>query len=129
MRTGMTQRKLANAAWRILDNAEPESVAELTVSEIARRLNVSRPNLSRAFRSPCYFTLRNFIEIKKVVMFEFLLFYQQTRTVKETLEVLDIRDSSHFIKKFKAWHPQTPGQRCREIKKLLKSWGFYRPKK
>ena len=113
----MTQRKLANAAWRILDNTEPEAVAELTVSEIARRLNVSRPNLSRAFITHFSISLRRLIEIKKFTMFEVLLMLNRTRTVKETLEVLDIRDPSHFIKKFRAWRHQTPGQRCRAIRK------------
>jgi AraC-like DNA-binding protein len=117
MRTGTKQKRLADAAWRMVLKADVETVAELTVSEIARRLNVSRPNLSRAFITHFSISLRRLIEIKKFTMFEVLLMLNRTRTVKETLEVLDIRDPSHFIKKFRAWRYQTPGQRCRAIRK------------
>jgi AraC-like DNA-binding protein len=45
----MTRKELAEAALEMVITADIENLTNLTVSEIARRLAVSLPNLSRAF--------------------------------------------------------------------------------
>jgi AraC-like DNA-binding protein len=119
----MTQKELARAARRMVQKADAEELAALSVSEIARRLLVNRSTLSRAF-SACYpyFTLREYLEIKKISKFNMLVMFNKVKTVKEALEILDIRDPSHFIKKYKAAQLQTPGEFCRKWRKKHKEW-------
>jgi hypothetical protein len=63
----MTQKQLANAAWRMVGNADAKELGKLTVSEIARRLMVNRSTFSRAFSDYYpYLTLREFMEMKKI---------------------------------------------------------------
>ena len=119
----MTQKELARAAWRMVHRADAVELATLSVSEIARRLMVNRSTLSRAF-SACYpyFTLRELLEMQKISKFNMLVMFNKVKTVKEALEILDIRDPSHFIKRYKAARRQTPGQFCREWRKKHKEW-------
>jgi len=107
-------------AMSMLDEADVEELAVLTTSEMARRLNVSRPYLSRVYRKYNYFTLHDDIETSKFCRFESLIKWGITKTVKETMEKLDIRSTSHFIKRYKAFCNKTPGQVKREIKKSNK---------
>lgn len=116
----MTQKELVRAARRMVADADAEELAKLSVSEIARRLMVNRSTLSRAFSAYYHFTLREFLEMKKLSKFDMLLWFNKAKTVKEALEILDIRDPSHFIKRYKAARLRTPGKYCREWRKRHK---------
>lgn len=119
----MTEKELARAAWRMVEDADAEELGKLTVSEIARRLLVNRSTLSRAFSAYFpYLTLREFLEMKKISKFNMLVMFKKAKTVKEALEILDIRDPSHFIKRYKAARLETPGEFCREWRKRHKEW-------
>ena len=118
----MTQKELAGAARRMVHKADAEELATLSVSEIARRLLVNRSTLSRAFSAYHHFTLREFLEMKKFSKFDMLLWFNKAKTVKEALEILDIRDPSHFIKRYKAARLRTPGKYWREWRKKHKEW-------
>ena len=107
-------------AMIMLVEADYEELAVLTTSEIARRLNVSRPYLSRIYKKYNYFTLHDDIEWFKFCRFESLIKWGITKTVKEAMKKLDIRSTSHFIKRYKAVCNKTPGQVKREIKKSNK---------
>jgi AraC-like DNA-binding protein len=119
----MTQKQLVNSALRMVEDADAEELGQLTVSEIARRLMVNRSTLSRAFTD--YYpdlTLREFLEMEKISKFDMLVIFNKVKTVKAALEILDIRDRNHFIKRYKAARRRTPGEFCREWRKRYKEW-------
>lgn len=117
-----TQKKLYKAALKMIDRWDENEWSELTVTEIARRMGVNAASLSRAFNSYNYIPLRRVVEMTKFSAFNILISYHGVRTVNEALEILDIRCTSHFIKRYKALHNQTPGEFCREEKKRLAKW-------
>jgi AraC-like DNA-binding protein len=116
----MSEKELVRAAWRMVEDADAEELAKLSVSEIARRLMVNRATLSRAFSAYYHFTLRELLEMKKFSKFDMLFWFNKAKTVKEALEILDIRDRNHFIKRYKAARLRTPGKYCREWRKRNK---------
>jgi AraC-like DNA-binding protein len=119
----MTQKELAKSAWRMVHKADAEELAVLSVSEIARRLLVNRSTLSRAFRAYYpYFTLRELLEMQKISKFDMLVMFNKAKTVKEALEILDIRDRNHFVKRYKADRRRTPGEFCKKCRKSHKEW-------
>ena len=120
----MTQKELAKAARRMVLEADPWELGQLTVNEIARRLMVNRSTLSRAFTAYYpWITLRRLLEIKKIRMFESLVFFLEVKTVKEALDIMDIRNASHFIKRYKAFRNRTPGETIKQRREELKERG------
>ncbi|MCP5052483.1 MAG: helix-turn-helix transcriptional regulator [bacterium] len=114
----MTQKKLARAARRMVQNTEPWKYADITVTEVARRFGVSISNLSHAY-SACYSgTLNRWIKVNRFLNFNALLSREIATTVKGALEILDVRSSRHFSREFKAFCGCTPGRVCKEIKKI-----------
>ena len=106
----MTQKELARAAYNLLLTCEPEKVGELNATEVARRLNVSLPNLSRAFKTHKRFTLKYYLEYTQVSAFEHLMACKKAATVREALDILDIRSYNSFLKTYKKHRKRTPGQ-------------------
>ena len=116
-----TETIIAREAERIADEARGRELGKLSVNEIAKRLMVNRSTLSRAFRSRSpWMTLQELLEINKMAEFNILIGKEEAKTVKEALEILDISDASHFIRKFKEHFKETPGNFCRRIKKIKK---------
>ncbi|NIM11346.1 MAG: helix-turn-helix domain-containing protein [Candidatus Aminicenantes bacterium] len=122
----MSQKELARAVYRMIYKASPEELGKLTGKEIARRFKTSQSNISRAFRRYYNFTLRRSLELRKFTVFNHLMYTGTTNTVKEALEILDIRSTSHFIKRYKEIFGLTPGKRIRIIrqrhKELKQKW-------
>lgn len=118
-----TTKELVNATLRMVKNADARELGKLTVSEIARRLMVNRSTLSRAFRAYFpYITLKRYLETSKFRKFDVLIWMDVAKTVKEALEILDIRDAGHFIRRYKAYFCRTPGEICRKHKEERKRW-------
>ena len=106
----MTQKELAKAAYVMVVTADIEDLGNLTVSEIARRLGVSLPNLSRAFHKHFGTTLVKFLISHKYIAFDSLMKNDKTLTSNKALEILDIRSHSNFCKKFKLDRGCSPGE-------------------
>ena len=116
----MSEKELVRAVRRMIADADAEELATLSVSGIARRLMVNRSTLSRAFSAYYHFPLREYLEMKKFNKFDMLLWFNKAKTVKEALEIMDIRDRNHFIKRYKAARLRTPGKYCRQWRKRHK---------
>jgi AraC-like DNA-binding protein len=116
----MNQKELAIEAYHIIRNALHEDMADINVTEIAQRLDVSTANLSRAFKKYYNRSLSDLIKSAKYYNFLSVLANRNTTTVKEILDILDIRSASHFIKGFKKWCGKTPGEMVREHHERLK---------
>lgn len=112
-------KRLAYAAHRMLQKAviKPHILAELTVEEMAKRLNVSTSHLSRSYREYYRESLRAAIRFYKFICFRVRAYVYQPTTVKKILEQMDINSVSHFIKEYKASYGHTPGQYNRECRK------------
>lgn len=109
---------LADAALAMIENADVRELGDLTVSEVARRLNVDRSYLARCVSEYRYLNLGHLLSTKKMTAFSYLVRCEGVPTVKEALEILDIRSPSHFIQKFKAFYGCTPGEMCRQARKI-----------
>ncbi|MCP5104482.1 MAG: helix-turn-helix domain-containing protein [bacterium] len=114
----MTARwKLAKKAYYMAKKSWPaEEVAELTVGQIARKLNTHPSYLSRVFKGYYGITLKRFLQKRKYIAFSVLVRTRDIKTVKEALEILDIWSASHFIKGYKEFYHCTPAQKLREAK-------------
>jgi len=114
----MTPKEIAvaRAAMRMIDRADLHELGDLTVSEIARWLNVDRSYLSRCFNNYCYPNLGRYLQTEKMTAFYLLIRYYRVPTVKAALEILDIRSPSHFIKRFKTFYGSTSGEVCRKAR-------------
>ena len=91
----MTQKELADAAKRKIDQSTPEQLGELTVEIIARQFGVTRSNLSRAFIKYHHITLSRYLEIKRFRTFDILALTDQVRSVRGALKRMDVRNYSH----------------------------------
>ncbi|MCP5054310.1 MAG: hypothetical protein GY940_44490 [bacterium] len=92
----MTDKQLARKARRMIYNVDAEELSELSVSEIARRLDVHRSRLSRAYRKHFGRTVQGDLQASKIVNFDILVCCGEARNVQEALDILDIRDRRHF---------------------------------
>lgn len=113
----MTQKKLGMEAWRIIIRSRPSELADLNVTELARRLGTTPANLSRAVSNTSHCTLGRHLELKKFHAFEVLVICYKIHSVKKALKIMGIESESHFIKRYKAHRGRTPGQLCREQRK------------
>jgi len=119
----LPRRKLAQAAKRMVDTAmiHPVKLGELSVEEIAKRLNVSTSHLSRAYVEVYHSPLQEYIRLIRFICFKVRAHHSQPTTVKALLEWMDVRSVSHFIKGYKACFGHTPAQfnrQCREKWKI-----------
>jgi AraC-like DNA-binding protein len=106
----MTRKELAEVALEMVVTADIEDLANLTVTVIARRMGVSLPNLSRAFRKHFGETLVIFLRFEKYAAFESLMKKDITLTSNKALEILDIRSHSNFCKRYKEFRGCSPGK-------------------
>jgi len=113
----MNQKKLGMKAWRMLWGARPSELADLNVTELARRLDTTPANLSRAVSRTSYYTLGKHLELKKFQAFEVLVICYKIHSVKKALKIMGIESESHFIKRYKAHRGRTPGEFCRKKRK------------
>lgn len=104
----MTQQELADAAFDMIFDASAEELGALNASQIARKLGVSLPNLSRAFHDYYKWPLSKLLLLQKFEWVRILKMVHQDMPIKKILEILDIRNLSHFNKQFKAYYGLPP---------------------
>lgn len=120
---GPKQRQLAREAMKMIDRWKDDEIADLTATELARRLDVTPQHLSRAFNNHYYSHLRTWIKRRKMMTAAWLMGSEEYKTVKEVLEKMDIQSFGHFIGNFKEhWAGKTPGQYNREEKKRIEKF-------
>ena len=107
----MTKNKrLTDQIRTYIIKCSPHDFINLTVNEIARRFNITVPDLSRAFKKEQEINLRKFIFNEKITRSRYLLKRYQQLTVKEVAEVLGYSSSNYFIRIFKNKVGVTPGK-------------------
>jgi AraC-like DNA-binding protein len=108
--------QLTRQAIQIILASQPEDFKYLTVNWIARKLGVSVPNLSRAFKQEKGFPLRQYLSEVKLGHC-FLLFEQNPKiTVKEVAELMDYSSSNYLRKIFRKSNGISPGKLSRFIR-------------
>jgi methylphosphotriester-DNA--protein-cysteine methyltransferase len=113
----MTQKELADAAKRKIDESTPEQLGELTVEIIAGQFGVTRSNLSRAFIKYHHITPSRYLEIKRFRTFDILALTGQVRSVRGALKRMDVRNCSHFSRRYKEYRGCYPSETLRKYKK------------
>jgi AraC-like DNA-binding protein len=119
----MKEHSLAYAVWLLIEDTPFEKIASLSVSGLARKFGVKPSYLSRSFRKYYYVTLRDHLEFKKLISFWIVVSYMKNPQVKKALVIMNIRNTSHFIRRFKKMYKKTPGQVCREERESNKKYG------
>ncbi|MDQ1349896.1 MAG: Helix-turn-helix protein [Acidobacteriota bacterium] len=110
----MKELSLAHAVLLLIDNAPPEEIASLSVSGLARKFHVKPSYLSRSFHKYHYNTLHEYLEARTFVAFRYLVWNMQKPQVEKALKIMNITNTSHFIRRYKKWHQRTPGILCKE---------------
>jgi AraC-like DNA-binding protein len=119
-RSSMTEKELADAAKRRIDESTPEELGELTVGILAGQLGVKRSNLSRAFIKHHQIPPGRYLEIKRFRTFDFLVLSDQVNKVGEALRRMDIRNDGHFSRKYKEHRGCYPSETLRKHKGRMK---------
>lgn len=113
---------IAEKAYHMVENCPSHKIGELTVTEIARRLEVHISYLSRVFREYHVIKLNEHLRFHKELRFlDFLDLNGVNTKVKDITEALDIRSTSHFIQKYKERGKPTPGQHLKEFRDAVKA--------
>lgn len=106
----LKRKKLTQQAKEIIIKSRFEDFKFLTVGWIARRLGVSVPNLSRAFKQETGgLLLKDHIFMVKMSFCINLIEKNPDLTVKELADLVDYSSSKYFIKVFKDYTMVTPG--------------------
>lgn len=106
----MTQKELAEAAIYLICSSTPEELGTLNATQVARKLGVSLPNLSRAFRNRYHIYLRDYLLRLKFTNFHLLKSVNKDLPIKKILEILDFRSQGNFNKRFKKYYGMSPSQ-------------------
>jgi AraC-like DNA-binding protein len=109
--------------FNIIVRTEPHEFGDLTVRNIAKKLNVSRGHLARVFKKEYGHTIRYTIIVYKVMRAKMML--EEGMPIKQVAYLIGCADESHLTRLFKKVCPYTPGQYCqiimivKTLKKLL----------
>ena len=124
----MKEHSLASAVWLLIEKTPFEKIASLTVSGLARKFGVKPSYLSRSFHKYYNMTMRYHLELKKVTSFLLVASLMENPQVKKVLAVMNIRNTSHFIRRFKKMCKKTPGQACRLQREFHKKydWQYFK---
>lgn len=112
------EKKIVNGFFKMVGQASPEELAELNVSIVARKLSIAPADLCHAFKSYIC-SAGKAMKINKFFTFERLIMRRQAQNLKQALTILDIRSESNFIRQYKQFRNQTPGETIRLLKKEL----------
>ncbi|MCU0288471.1 MAG: helix-turn-helix domain-containing protein [Acidobacteria bacterium] len=116
--TSEDKKKVVKKFKKIVGKASPEELAKLNVSIGARKLGIDPTDLCHAFKSHnC--SAGKFMKMKKFFSFERLIISRRAKNLKQALKILDIQSESNFIRQYKAFRHQTPGETIRLLKKEL----------
>lgn len=119
----MKEKSLVNAVIVWIDNLPPEKIASLTVSGLARKFDVDPTYLSRSFHKYNYYSLGRYLENCRFFTFHSLAMRMRNPQLKKILKIMNIRNTSHFIRRFKRYFSTTPGQWCMKERKDNKKSG------
>jgi YesN/AraC family two-component response regulator len=127
MRRCAKKHPLVEKVFNIIVRTEPHEFGDLTVTNIAKKLNVSREYLARLFKKERGYTIRYTIIVYKVMWAKMML--DEGMPIKQVAYLTGCADESHLTRLFKKVCPYTPGQYCqiitivKTLKKLLpRAW-------
>ncbi len=106
----LKRQELARAASDFILNCRDEDFAFLTVSWLARHLNTSPANLSRAFVKENPMTLQAFLIGGRLYRSAEYIKKNPHLTIDEVAEVFGYDSPSHFCKLFKSAFGRGPGE-------------------
>jgi len=115
----MERKRLIFKTIELIMNNNPKELSSLTVKDIAYKLNVSAPHLSRCFKDETGINLKTFIIREKMLSMRFVLIQNRKTPIKDIALHYDFCSSDYFIKLFKEHTGLTPGQFRKHYK------GFY----
>lgn len=101
-------RKLYEASRAIIDNAELEDFADINVSILANKLNVTAPHLSRVFKNESGSNLSDYITTAKMYSSARILENDRELSINSLARMADFANPSYFIKQFKRILGRTP---------------------
>ncbi len=109
---------LCNRAVEYILMQPVENLANLTVAEIARHLDVSHSYLARKFKAERDFPLREYLFREKMVRSVFLLQKETNMTVRDLARTMGFFDAEYFAYLFKQHFGVSPGRyrMCKKIK-------------
>jgi AraC-like DNA-binding protein len=114
--------ELVQKVIEIILTCKDEDFSFITAGWLARKVNTSPANLSRAFKLENGRTLQSYLIQQKLSRSAFLMDRKQDIKVKETAAALDYRSTSHFISVFKKRFGVSPRMYhcCKHWKKGIK---------
>jgi len=125
----MKEKDLARSVKLLVRQSKVETIASLSVSNLARQFNVGPSYLSRSFNKYNKLNLGHFLEFHRIRRFEKAVRNQKYPRLKEVLALMNIRSISHFIKRYKKIRGRTPGQYCKEWREKKKQLAREKAKK
>jgi AraC-like DNA-binding protein len=118
----MKERGLYLAVKIMIEQCPTEKIGSLTIIGIARKFRVKPSYLSRSFNKYSEFKLHRYLDLYIAIRFDIAADRQKKPSVKETLELMNIRNTSHFIKKYRKILGYTPGQYCKKKREWNKEF-------
>jgi AraC-like DNA-binding protein len=118
MRRRAKKHPLVEKVFNIIIRTEPHEFGDLTVKNIAKKLNVSGGHLARVYKNEYGYTIRYTIIVYKVMRAKMML--NEGMPIKQVTHLIGCCHESHFARLFKKVCPYTPGQYC-EIIMIVKT--------
>lgn len=101
--------ELVQKVIEIVKTCKDEDFSFITAGWLARKVNTSPANLSRAFALEKKITLQRFLIMEKIFRSAVLLNDNQDITVGEAAAAVDYQSTSQFISNFKEQFGASPG--------------------
>lgn len=114
----MKKNELCDKVVEFVLTRNVDELASLTVSEIARRFNVSQSFLNRKFKHSRNFPLREYLFREKMARSALLLREDAGLTIKDVSERMGFQDNDYFTYIFKNHFGVPPGK-YRECKSYI----------
>ena len=108
---------LCNRAIEYVLTRKDEDFGDLTVSAVARALEVSQSYLARTFRRERDCSIKEYLLREKMLRSALLLINKPQLTVRRLAEIMGFQDINYFNRVFKSNFGISPG-RYRECKKI-----------
>jgi AraC-like DNA-binding protein len=118
----MNGLSLYNAVKLYIEERPAEEIGTLKPGHLARKFNVSLSFLSRSFSKHNFFTLHQYLELFIFIRFDSIARGLKKPNVKEALEIMNIKDTSYFIRRYKKRFKRTPGQYCKMCRERNKRY-------
>ncbi|MCI0470648.1 MAG: helix-turn-helix transcriptional regulator [Candidatus Aminicenantes bacterium] len=106
----MKKKRLSERAADTITRCNPVEFATLSVTILAKKLGVTIPHLSRAFKNDRGYTLKEYLVRGKIARSQFLLLNNQKLKVKEAAALLHFCSTDYFIKVFRRYIGMPPGK-------------------